>query len=87
MIGESSPTLIEVPDPVFYDYIEFYDGDRFVKYTDCWEISVLRFLHLLFGEKGAINFEKLKAFMDENNPHCQKLIHYFTENKTYEIKE
>lgn len=25
--------------------------------------------------------------MDENNPHCQKLIDYFARNKTYEIKE
>lgn len=61
---EAAVGQVNVPDPVLYAPIEFIDGGEVVSYTDCWEISVLRFLHLLFGENGTINQEKLKRDMD-----------------------
>ena len=48
---ESKKSLFKsVPEPVTYDWIQFtnVDGDQ-VAYTDCWEISLYRFVHLAFG--------------------------------------
>ena len=44
-----------IPEPVYYGPIEFeYPGEGTVRYTDCWEISVYRFLHLVFSKEGKI---------------------------------
>ncbi len=40
---------IAIPDPVVYSYINYMEGEEKVEYPDCLEISLLRFLHLLFG--------------------------------------
>jgi hypothetical protein len=72
---------------VYYSGIEFDDGETRVKYTDCWEISVLRLLHFLFGKGGAINKDKLVKFMDEGDARCQALIAYFGENPTYYLED
>lgn len=39
----------KLPEPVYYARIDFVDDGNAVGYTDCWEISTLRFLHLIFG--------------------------------------
>ena len=39
---------------------------QFYHYTDCFEISLLRFLHLTFGENSIINLDKLKTFMEND---------------------
>lgn len=76
---------MSIPDPVLYAGIEFLDDGELISYTDCWEISVLRFLHLLFGENGTINQEKLRKLMDVESKHCLDLIAYFTTNPTYHM--
>ncbi len=54
-----------IPEPVFYGEIEFeYPGEGKVSYTDCWEISVYRFLHLVFSKDGKIDKDRLLHYMD-----------------------
>ena len=78
---------VSIPDPVLYAPIEFLDEGQVISYTDCWEISVLRFLHLLFGENGTISQEKLSKHMDLSSKHCRDLIAYFTANPTYQMSQ
>ena len=77
----------KIPEPVLYDLITFYDGDNLIKYTDCWEISLLRFLHLIFGNEGAIEHETLIKLMNTESKYCQALIAYFKDNPTYYFDE
>ena len=37
----------QLPEPVEYDSIYFKDGEDKINYTDCFEISLYRFLHLV----------------------------------------
>jgi hypothetical protein len=76
MIEEQKVSLEKhvIPDPVSSAGIQFLKGEELIQYTDCWEISTLRFLHLLFGDNGVISQEKFMKFMDSNSQHCQSLI-------------
>ncbi len=67
-----------IPEPVFYNGIEFYyPGEGTVNYTDCWEISVYRFLHLVFSKDGKIQVERLLKFMEPERYQCQILLEFF----------
>lgn len=52
---KSSEGGVIIPAPVYYTSISFDDEGTRVDYTDCWEISVLRLLHFLFGKDGVIS--------------------------------
>ena len=76
---ESKKSLFKsVPEPVTYDWIQFtnVDGER-VAYTDCWEISLYRFLHLAFGSpEGQVLREMMLPLMNPNsdNKHAKLLL-------------
>ena len=53
------------------------DGEEKISYTDCFEISLYRFLHLVFTKEGKIDNERLIKYMDVNSSHCQRLIAFF----------
>jgi hypothetical protein len=69
-------------EPVKYGPIKIIEnsinGYVFISYTDCFEISLLRFLHVLFGRNGQINLNYLKNFTGEN-----ELYNYFLINPNY----
>lgn len=66
-----------IPEPVKYNSVDIiYDKD-IISYTDCFEISLLRFLHLIFGENNKINLELLQQDMD-NSSYCTDLVNFFT---------
>jgi len=71
--------LIEtIPEPVSYAGIEFdYPGEGLVSYTDCWEVSVYRFLHLIFSKDGLIQFYRLNQFMEPKKYQCELLNSFF----------
>lgn len=66
------------PQPVPYGPIRIIkDNDNeclMIKYTDCFEISLLRFLHLVFGNNGKIELNKITN---------QELNYYFSNNTFY----
>jgi hypothetical protein len=47
---------------------------------DSFELSLLRFIHLVFSVDGVINFDNLTTHMDMSNPNCIKLYEYFMNN-------
>lgn len=47
---------------------------------DSFELSLLRFIHLVFSKDGKINFNNLIKYMDMNNSKCQMLYEYFMIN-------
>ena len=57
-------------EPVKYGPIKIIENSNygyvFISYTDCFEISLLRFLHILFGRNGEINLNKLINFTGKN---------------------
>lgn len=69
-------------EPVKYGlirFIEFKNNEyKFIQYTDCFEISLLRFLHLLFGKNNKINLKKLMIFCNNN-----ELLEFFKNNQIY----
>jgi hypothetical protein len=75
-----------LPQPVSYNRVKIVDMNnnlyQFYHYTDCFEISLLRFLHLTFGEKEKINLDKLKTFMD-NDYEKNELYQFFVNNQNY----
>ena len=66
------------PQPVPYGPVRIIkDNDeefKMIKYTDCFEISLLRFLHLIFGNNGTIDLNKI------SNP---ELNYYFSNHNSY----
>ena len=75
---------ISLIEPVKYGPIKIIENSNygygyvFISYTDCFEISLLRFLHVLFGENGSIKLNKLKKFTRTN-----ELYNYFLTNPNY----
>ena len=69
-------------EPVKYGPIKIIEkseyGYVFISYTDCFEISLLRFLHVLFGKNGRIDLIKLHKFAGIN-----ELYNYFLTNPNY----
>jgi hypothetical protein len=47
---------------------------------DSFELSLLRFMHLVFSKDGKIDFNNLIKYMDMNNSKCQMLYEYFMIN-------
>jgi hypothetical protein len=70
------------PQPVTYGPIRIVKdaGDEFkiIKYTDCFEISLLRFLHLIFGNNGTVELNKVPNLQPND-----ELDYYFYENKSF----
>ena len=50
------------------------------EFDDSFELSLLRFVHLVFSVDGLVNFENLNKFMDMNQTNCANLNEYFVNN-------
>ncbi len=72
--------MINYIEPVEYNLITFNDDDKKISYTDCFEVSLLRFLHILFVKDSLIDLELMKQFMDDSL-FCEQIINYFTKYK------
>ena len=77
-----SSLLHSIPEPVTYGPVTINNDDTLITYTDCFEISLLRFLHLVFGENCHINMDNLAKYMDDSD-HCNQLFDFFKEHNTY----
>jgi len=55
----------------------FIDPTTGLEIDDCYELSLLRFMHLIFGSNGIINFNNLTKYMDLNKKECQDLYDFF----------
>ena len=65
-------------EPVEYNRITFIDDDnKEISYTDCFEVSLLRFLHILFVKESSINLKLMIDFMDDSL-FCEQIINYFS---------
>lgn len=75
--------LNNIVDPVQYNQISFKDNKRRINYTDCFEISLLRFIQSVFIKKDnqsyKIDIDRMKYFMNENK-FCKQIIKFFTNN-------
>ena len=87
----TSPNSLKeiIPAPVYYGriYFEHPGEEGIVDYTDCWEISVYRFLHLIFAKEGVIDFERLGHFMEPEKFQCKLLISFFEKYPVVKTKE
>ena len=44
-----------IPEPLSFAGIDIdFPGEGLVRYEDCWEVSVYRFLQLIFSKEGEI---------------------------------
>ena len=48
-----------------------------VEIDDSYELSLLRYMHLMFGNDGIINFDNLTKYMDLNKKECQEIQDFF----------
>jgi hypothetical protein len=71
------PNDFIIPEPVKYNSVEVIYDEDIVSYTDCFEISLLRFIHLIFGKNNKIDLELLQIDMD-NSKYCSDLVDFFT---------
>jgi hypothetical protein len=71
--NEESKGLIKYIEPITTEYVEFYDGDYKLKYFDCYENSILRFLHIMFRKSD--NIDKTETF-DFNKAHSLGMTNY-----------
>jgi hypothetical protein len=98
-IQEKFNRLINIiPEPVEYGLITYktfenesienktVEDEITISYTDCFEISLLRFLHLVFGKDGEINLDYLNTFMDDSEQ-CNRLYKYFINNNMYYVPD
>ena len=85
-----SATTINIIDPVKYNLISFKDNKNKISYTDCFEISLLRFLHAVFikkdNESFKIDINRMKCFMN-NNKFCKQIIAFFTNNSEIHLDQ
>lgn len=51
-----------------------------IEIDDSFELSLLRFIHLVFSNDGVINFKNLLKFMDLNIEICNELNDFFIDN-------
>lgn len=58
----------------------FNDPNTGIEIDDCFELSMLRFLHLIFGSNGVINFTNLTKYMDLDKKDCQEFYEFFLDN-------
>jgi hypothetical protein len=58
-------------EPVEYAPIQFKDDNIIIEYTDCFEVSLLRFLHAVFitkkDNKYVMDIERMKEYMNDSN--------------------
>lgn len=96
MTTYSNNENLNIIEPVSFNVIKFSDDNKTVSYTDCFEISLLRFLHCVFttndtnyttkSNKLVVNIERMKTFMLDT-PECAQLIDFFLKNQTVELSE
>lgn len=68
------------PEPIFQTRIKI-NGN--IDYKDCFEISLLRFIHIVFGKENRIDMNKLQCLMGngfENN----ELYNFLSQNNIFE---
>jgi len=58
----------------------FNNNNKNIIINDAFELSLLRFMHLIFSFDGLINFDNLNKWMDLNNPLCIELNDFFIDN-------
>jgi len=58
----------------------FNDPNTGIEIDDCFELSMLRLLQLIFGSNGIINFNNLTKYMDLDKKECQELYEFFLDN-------
>lgn len=58
----------------------FFDSNNDVEIDDCFELSLLRFIQLIFGSNGVINLTNLGKFMDLTIKECEELYDFFLDN-------
>ena len=77
-------------ESISYNLISFIDCDEEISYTDCFEISLLRFLQCVYNKKLdnelVVDVDRMKNFMLDT-PECQQIIEFFTENQEIELLE
>ncbi len=81
---ENTKTYINnIVEPVQYNRIEFKDNKQKISYTDCFEISLLRFLHSIFLKKVdycyKMDIQRMATYMYANK-HCKQIIKFFLNN-------
>jgi len=55
----------------------FIDPASGQEIDDSYELSLLRYMHLMFGNDGIINFDNLTKYMDLNKKECQEIQDFF----------
>lgn len=70
---------MHIIEPVEYNLITFKDNKTRVSYTDCFEVSLLRFLHFVFNNDYKMDIVKMKSFMF-NTKYCKQLVKFFENN-------
>ncbi len=58
----------------------YFDLNKDIEVDDCFELSLLRFLHLIFGSNGVINYTNLEKYMDLTKKPCDDLNDFFLDN-------
>lgn len=83
-------------EPVAFNFIKFMDNDKVVGYTDCFEVSLLRFLHCVFVSTESddnnepnnlvMDLDRMRTYMLDTQE-CTQLIDFFTLNQKIEPSE
>jgi hypothetical protein len=77
-------------EPVSFNFIKFNDDNQTISYTDCFEISLLRFLHSVFVKNvnghHTVDTDRLGDFMLDTSE-CKQLLDFFTSNNKIEPQE
>jgi hypothetical protein len=77
--------------PISAIWINFIHDDEKIRYTDCFESSLLRYFHICFSKikygYPVIDIDKIKSYLDMNSLYCKKLLTFFEfHNDIYETK-
>jgi len=86
----SDCNIVKIIEPVPHHYIKCNYENETIGYTDCFEISLLRWLHCIFGvddpdsSDKLFNLEQLKYFTLDT-PECTQLIEFFTKNQKIKL--
>lgn len=80
---------IPIVQPVEYAGIEFKDFKKKISYTDCFEISLLRFLHSVFitkkNDEYVMDITRMKTFMYQTKE-CKQIINFFKTNNKIKLE-
>jgi hypothetical protein len=58
----------------------YLDSNSGIEVDDCFELSLLRFIHLIFGSNGCINFTNFTKYIDLTKKECEELYDFFLDN-------